>query len=282
MRLALLSCLLVAVPPTELPKPIATFDLPAQLTEVSGLTDMMDEHFVGCLQDEEAVLYVVDLRDGKVKQRFPFGPPGDMEGLTRVGDAFFALRSDGLIYELKRKGDRYVTTDSFQLELEHDNIEGLAYDERMGRVLVAPKDITKGDKAVRDKREVFAFDKTTHALLPSPVLTFSVSEVMRQAAAKGVKLPTRTTPKGREVPALKFRMASVAVHPKSDHYYILSAADHTLLVLDRKGGFVDLHVLDASLLPKPEGITFLANGDMILTSEGKDTPPRLVRYPAQR
>jgi uncharacterized protein YjiK len=266
--------------PGDLPKPSATFELPAQLMEISGLTDMMDAHTVGCLQDEEAVLYVVDLRDGKIKERYPFGPPGDMEGLTRVGDAFFALRSDGLIYALKRKGDRYEATDSFQLKLEHHNIEGLAYDERMGRVLVAPKDITKGDKAVRDRRDVFAFDKTTHALLPAPVLTFSVENVMRQAMAKGIRIPTRTTPKGREVPALKFRMASIAVHPRSDHYYILSAADHTLLVLDRKGGFVDLHLLDETLLPKPEGITFLPNGDMILTSEGKGTPPRLVRYPA--
>ncbi|HRH39821.1 MAG TPA: SdiA-regulated domain-containing protein [Flavobacteriales bacterium] len=282
MRTILSLALFVAAPamrPGELPKPTATYDLPAQLTEVSGLTEL-DAHSVACLQDEEAVLYIVDLHSGRIRERFPFGPPGDMEGLTRVGDTFFALRSDGLIYTLQRQAGRYVASDSFRVEIGHDNIEGLAFDERMDRVLIAPKDVPKGEKALRDQREVFAFDRATRTLLPQPVLSFSVEEVVRQAAAKGIALPTRTTPKGREVSALKLRLASVAVDPISDHYFLLSAVDRTLLVLDRNGAFVDLFLLNAALLPKPEGITFLPNGDLIITSEGKGTPPRLVRYPA--
>ncbi len=54
--------------------------------------------------------------------------------------------------------------------------------------------------------------------------------------------------------------------------------DQTLLVLDRKGGYVGLYLPDEKLLPKAEGITFLANGDMLIATEGKDAPPRLVRH----
>ena len=36
--------------------------------------------------------------------------------------------------------------------------------------------------------------------------------------------------------------------------------------------------LDERLLPKPEGITFLADGDLVLSSEGKGRPPVVVRY----
>lgn len=77
-------------------------------------------------------------------------------------------------------------------------------------------------------------------------------------------------------------MSSVAVDPTSDHYYLLSAVDRSLLVLDRKGAFVALYLLDEKVLPQPEGITFLPSGDMLITSEGKDGPARMVRYPAQR
>ncbi len=261
----------------DLRKPVSQLELPRELLEVSGLTEL-DDHRVACLQDEDATIYIVDLSTGEILERHPFGPQGDMEGLTRVGEELYALRSDGLIYQLQLKGANYSAVDSFHMELDHRNIEGLGYDERTGLILVAPKDILKGDPKMRDQRSVFAFDPATRKLLPKPVVTYSVKEIIRQAEAAGMKLPTRTNKKGKTVDAIKLRMSSIAVDPISDQYFLLSAVDQTLLVLDRKGTFVALHLLDANLLPKPEGITFLPNGDMLISTEGKNGPPRLVRY----
>ncbi|MBX2981897.1 MAG: hypothetical protein WBB32_01295 [Flavobacteriales bacterium] len=277
IAIALLVSSLTGGPRHSLPKPAAIVALPAELLEVSGLTDI-DAHTVACLQDEDATLYVVDIRNGQILERHPFGPPGDMEGLTRVGKDLYALRSDGLIYQLQLLAGHYTMVDSFHMQLDHRNIEGLGYDERTGLVLVAPKDVLKGDPERRDQRSVFAFDPADRKLLPEPVLTYSVQEIIRQAEADGMKLPMRTTKHGKTVDAIKLRMASIAVDPVSDHYFLLSAVDQTLLILDRKGGFVALHLLDADLLPKPEGITFLPNGDMLIATEGKNSPPRLVRY----
>lgn len=278
---SLLAFVLPVGPPLELPAPTAIIELPAELHEVSGLTDI-DDHTVACLQDEAATLYIVDIATGQVRERHPFGPAGDMEGLTRVGNGFYALRSDGLIHQLRRKDNHYITVDSFPLRLPRNNMEGLGFDEQNGLVLIAPKDIEKGNGDIRDRRSVFAFDTATHTLLPQPVLTYSVPTILRQAEASGIALPTRTTAKGKEVPLIKFRMSAIAVDPVSDHYFLLSAVDRSLLVLDRKGAFVALYLLDEKILPQPEGITFLKNGDMLISSEGKDGPPRLVRYPAQR
>ncbi len=258
-------------------RPSLRLDLPTELREVSCLTDV-DKHTVGCLQDEQATLYFLDVRTGVITGRHAFAGAGDMEGLTRVGQHYYALRSDGLVYTFSFANNRISAPDSFALRLPHGNIEGLAYDERMKRVLVAPKDVVKGDKGARDKRDVYAFDPATRALLTEPVLSFSVSSLLQQATTRGMSIPMRSTPKGREVPDIKLRMSSIAVDPVSDHFYILSAVDHALFVVDRKGGLVDLVVLDPRELPKPEGITFMPGGDMIITSEGKDSPPRLVRY----
>jgi hypothetical protein len=260
-----------------LPKPSAVIELPAELREISGLTEL-DDHAVACLQDEAAMLYTVNATNGRITGRHPFGPPGDMEGLTRAGDRTFALRSDGLIYRIGEQAGRFVAEDCFNLLLPYRNYEGLCYDPVSKLVLVAPKDNLKGGPELRDKREVFAFDPATYALQNQPVLTFSVKQVIRAAQADGVAIPMRTTDHGRKVPQLKFRMSSIAVEPATGHYFILSAVDQTLLVLDRKGGYVALYLLDEKLLPKAEGITFLANGDMLIATEGKDAPPRLVRY----
>ncbi|HNK69711.1 MAG TPA: hypothetical protein PKH36_13380, partial [Flavobacteriales bacterium] len=59
---------------------------------------------------------------------------------------------------------------------------------------------------------------------------------------------------------------------------LLSAVDRTLLVVDRAGKLIALEQLDEELLPKPEGITFLTNGDLVLSSEGKGGTPVIVRY----
>jgi uncharacterized protein YjiK len=110
------------------------------------------------------------------------------------------------------------------------------------------------------------------------VLQLSLQDLMTQAKALGISIPMKRTDNGREVPALKLRYSSVAVHPRSGHYYLLSAVDRSLLVLDRAGTLMHLAWLDERLLPKPEGITFLANGDLVLSSEGKGRTPVVVRY----
>jgi uncharacterized protein YjiK len=283
VRVILASALLFAVSnpfaqiPFDLEKPTRTYRLPPELLEVSALTDV-DDLTVACLHDEAAMLYLFDLRRGVIARRYAFGVPGDMEGLTRVGDEYFALRSDGLVYRFSLKGDAVQVLDTFRLALSNRNIEGLGYDERFDRVLVSPKDIPKGSPEVRDVRVIHAFDARTGKVLPEPVLTLSINTLIDQARAKGLPVPMRTTENGREVPALKLRFSSVAVDPRSDLIYLLSAVDRMVLVVDRQGDLVHLEQLDARAHPKPEGITFLPAGDLLISNEGKGTAPSIVRF----
>lgn len=263
--------------PFDLAKPARTYRLPPELLEVSALTDV-DDLTLACLHDEAAMLYLFDLRQGVIARRFSFGHPGDMEGLTRVGDQYFALRSDGLVYRLSLKDDAAQLLDTFRLALSNRNIEGLGYDERFDRVLVSPKDIPKGSPELRDVRVIHAFDARTGEVLPEPVLTLSINTLIDQARAKGLTVPMRTTDNGREVPALKLRFSSVAVDSRSDLIYLLSAVDRMVLVVDRQGDLVYLEQLDARAHPKPEGITFLPAGDLLISNEGKGTAPSIVRF----
>ncbi len=262
--------------PYDLKRPVVRFDLPAELREVSALTDV-DDSTVAVVQDEEAAIYFLSLTSGRVLRKAAFAVPGDMEGLTRVGSAYYALRSDGLIYHLLEDADNYVVRDTFRLRVPNNNIEGLGYDDRTQRILVSPKDHAKG-KEGRDERIVYVWDPHDASGRTSEQLDLSVERLIAEAKAKGIPVPMRTTDKGRKMPALKLRYSSVAVHPVSGHYYLLSAVDRVVLVLDREGGLVDLAQLDERLLPKAEGITFLPNGDLVMTSEGKERPAVLVRF----
>ncbi len=263
--------------PFELQRPDRSYKLPQELLEISALTDV-DEHTIACLHDEAAQLYFMDLRSGQVVRGSQFADPGDMEGLTRVGDEYFALRSDGLVYRLGLNEDEVVVRDTFTLRIPNRNIEGLGWDERNGVILISPKDIPKGKPEVRDKRKIFCYDPQSRRMCDRPALTLSLRQVVDQARRLGMEIPTKTTDKGRVVPALKMRFSSVAIDPFTDHFYLLSAADRVLLVVDREGGLVALEVLDEKLFAKPEGITFLPSGDMLISNEGKGSPPNVHRF----
>ncbi|HNR54873.1 MAG TPA: SdiA-regulated domain-containing protein [Flavobacteriales bacterium] len=262
--------------PYDMKRPSQVFELPALLIEVSALTDV-DDTTLACVHDESASVYFLSARSGRIVDSVTFAGPADMEGLTRVGSNYYALRSDGLIYRLSDRASRMQVIDTFRIDVPNRNIEGLGFDDHSGSVLVSPKDFVKGSKEGKDERLVYALDPGSMTSAPQVILKVSLDKLVRQALTKGIEVP-RTMKKGRERPALKLRYSSVAVHPVSHYYYLLSAVDHTLLVLDRQGDLVDLVVLDEKLLPKAEGITFMPDGDMWLSSEGKGRSAVLARY----
>lgn len=262
--------------PYDMKRPAQVFKLPALLVEVSALTDV-DDGTLACVHDESASVYFLSTGTGSIVDSVAFDGPADMEGLTRVGNTYFALRSDGLIYRLSDRASRMQVLDTFRIDVPNKNIEGLGFDDRTGMILISPKDFAKGSKEGKDERIIYALDPEATMKAPRTILKVSLDKLEKQAAAKGIEVP-RTKKKGKERSALKLRYSSVAVHPVSHHYYLLSAVDRTLLVLDRQGDLVDLVLLDGKLLPKAEGITFLPNGDMWLSSEGKGRDAVLVRY----
>jgi len=261
-----------SLPGYDLSNPISSFLLPDELEEISGMTDI-DEHTVACVQDERGRIFYVDLRSGRVWKSRKFAGRGDYEGLTRVGDALWVLRSDGLLLELMPAGNAPTVRRQVALDVEHRDIEGLGYDPFREVLLVAPKDPPSGGKGARGQRRVFMVDPKSGKQQASPALSTSVDRIVRDAKRAGIALPRRSGKKGKV--SLKARFSSIAVHPRTGRLYVASAADSTLLVLDRDGRLCAAHVFDDRELPKIEGISFTANGNLVISSEGVDSPSRI-------
>ena len=80
-------------------KVIKRWDLPAVLTEISGLAGMDNERFA-CIQDELGNIYVYNTAIAKIEKEISFAGFGDYEGITLVGDTAWVVRSDGRLYEV--------------------------------------------------------------------------------------------------------------------------------------------------------------------------------------
>lgn len=263
----------------DLASPSAAFDLPPELTEISALTGLADA-VVGCVQDELGALFQVDVRSGRVVARQRFGPDGDWEGLTRTGNDLWVLRSDGLLAHVQARGGELAVVRHFELATGHGDHEGLCYDRFARVLLVVPKDRPEGDKEARRQRHVFAVDPETGALRAEPALTLSLDAIGEEAAALGLELPHKRTARGKKRLDIALRFSEIAVHPVTGCYHLLSGVDGMLLVLDRQGRLRHLHFFDGDGFDQPEGVTFLADGSMVVASEGRDAPAslRVFRY----
>ncbi|MGB0930587.1 MAG: hypothetical protein ACPGVB_07415, partial [Chitinophagales bacterium] len=77
---------------------------------------------------------------------------------------------------------------------------------------------------------------------------------------------------------LAFQTSGIAIHPISGNYYLVSSKDNFFMILNPKGEFRYIRQLDSQLFRKPEGITFLPNGDLLISNEGLNEIADITRF----
>lgn len=248
--------------------------LPGVLAEASGLTDVSNTE-VAIVQDEQGVIFVYDLNLRRITKQVPFGPPGDYEGLTRLGDAMFVLASDGTLITVSDwRGAARVERRS--LDLPTSDNEGLGYDPFGNRLLVAPKSRWQSGKTHKHLRAVFALDLESKKLDVAPALVMDVNRLIDYANAHDHALPEKAK-KGKPRVALRFMPASIAVHPKTRELFVISAIDRVLASFDRMGNVTGYAKLDPERYRQPEGMTFLADATLVIANEAAGAEPELIQ-----
>jgi uncharacterized protein YjiK len=263
----------------DLRSPTTTFVLPDMLHEVSGLTDI-DAHTVACVQDENGIIFFYDLEEQAIVRQLEFHLDGDYEGITRIGKMIYILRSDGTIYGVENYDDPNFILHTYTTGIPAANNEGLCHDPVNNRLLIACKSKLGKGPEYKDKRAIYGFDLKTKELSTHPVFEFDVQKMREFALLHKIDLPMRTKGKngGTEEAVLKFKASAIGVHPIRKQLYVLSAADHMFFIFDLEGELLHMEPLDPRVFNKAEGITFMENGDMLITNEGQDHRPTLLRF----
>lgn len=260
----------------DLNQPTRQMILPHFLMEASGLTDVSTTE-VALVQDESGSFFIYDLKKRKVTKSVAFGPPGDYEGMTRVEDVIYILKSDGELFEVRNWRSTAQVT-SRRLKLSTKDNEGLGLDPVTQNLLIAPKSRWQKGKEYKNSRPVFTFNPKDSASKPETALVIDVAEIVQFATENGLSIPTLKTKKGKTQIGLHFRPASIAVHPKTGEFFIISAVDRTLASFDRSGKVTGFQHLPAHLFRQPEGITFLPDNSMVIVNEAAGHQPTLLQF----
>jgi hypothetical protein len=234
-----------------LPRPMRVFTLPQVLGEASGVT-LLDDRHLGLIDDEYGVLFIINSLNGNMVSTRRFGEDGDYEDLVSNGSRVFVLRSDGLIADIRdwRSATLDVRRHSIRLPSGCD-AEGLAFDTRAGRLLIACRNSVLG---------------TAGRVLQSVIVNEDRLQPDALPTALNVLLPPENS--GAAIRAsMPLEPSAIAVHPSSGDLYVLSASARSLVVLDRTRVARQLWRVSAPMFEKPEGLAIAAGNDVWVVSE---------------
>ena len=77
---------------------------------------------------------------------------------------------------------------------------------------------------------------------------------------------------------IEFRPSEIGINPVTNKLYVLSGMERLLFVFNMDGEIEYIEKLDQDLFPQPEGITFMKNGDMLISNDVKNNKPALLRF----
>jgi uncharacterized protein YjiK len=235
-------------------------ELNHSLNEISGITFLSGNLFAH--NDESATIFQVDENSGKLLKRFSIGNPAikdDFEDITSTSNKLYLITSKGDLYLFSEgKDGSNVGYKKFTTGISKGDIEGLCYDESTNSLLIACKG--NAGKYYKGYKVIFTFDLNSNKISPEPRFKISLNELKNKFGLKTLS------------------PSAITRNNKSGTFFILSSKDKAIIELSASGKILTAVKLDDYRHIQPEGITFSADGSLIISDEGGTDRATLTRY----
>lgn len=257
----------------DLATPDTTFKMPIDLIEISGLSMNTDGNTLLAVQDEKAIIYTIDIKNGEILAETSFWKDGDYEGIEKVGEKIYVVKSTGTIYEISQTEDGDVVMEKYKSALRKANdVEGLGYDLSTNSLLLSCKGSSSlGESTEELSKAVYAFSLDSMRLNETPKFLIHLADVQTylemSPMIQNVEKLTEYFQPGET--GFTFNPSAVAIHPKTKEIYLLSATKKLLVVLSTEGRIAHIEKLSKKIHPQAEGICFAADGTLFIANEGK-------------
>ena len=248
--------------------PSQTLVLSDNLDEISDLSLAADHESLWTVHDEKGILYRISIADGSILQQIEFQKKGDFESVATVGEQVVVGRSDGVLFVVDPKTEE-TTHFATQLGVAC-NLEGLCWDALNSRLLLACKS-PQGSGSNRHWA-VYALNLATRRMEKDPVFVVTGKAIADYLA----RHPEQ--PELRSSMATQFDPSAITIHPQSGLIYLTSTRGRMLAVLSPTGKLLRIEALERAVHPQPEGIAFLPDGTMFISSEARGKHPLLQRF----
>lgn len=253
-----------------------TVIIPRELKEISGIS-FANDSMVVAIQDETGIMFLFDLTKEAITRQWQFGDEGDYEDVAVAGNTVYIVSSSGTIFQIDNFLSQPAPAKKYKTPLtEKNNIEGLAWDEKNNRLLVAAKD--RGLKSKEDK-EIYAFDLATKKLNTEPVYSIRLKEI--EAFFEGDELEEASKDflkaLGNQKLNKVFRTSALTYHPKTGEIYVLTSLNNMIAVLSPSSGKIQRIIeLVGPDYNQPEGLAFTSDGRLFVSNESNGKKANII------
>lgn len=236
-------------------KPDAYYEMPDLLREVSGIAMLNSENML-CVQDELGIVFKYNLKTEYTENFHRFTDKGDFEDIALSGDTVHVLRSDGAVFSFDRNNKQ--NSKQTALSVASLNVEGLFYNANDNYMYLVSKE-----------SEVFKNEKEAHR----PVYRYRndgqyTLETYFEINTKAINQSLYDNHPSLKKQDVQFNPSAIAIHPKTQSFFVLSANDRLLAVYDSNNQLAEVYPLPAELYYKPEGLAFGTDGTLFISNEG--------------
>lgn len=267
--------------PYDLTAPSEIFELPGKLNEISGI-DFYKPGIIACHNDEDGEIFLFELENRKLKEKYKFAGDGDYEDIVIDGDTAYILRSDGKIYEVKAFTSKKTKTKKIKTPLSRNNdTEGLCYDKKNQYFLIACKERAgiKKDDDYRGKKAIYRFSILKDTLIDKPLLIDlkQLEEFYKTSAYEKFsrKLADKlTASSGSGI----FKPSGVAIHPLTGEIYVLASVGKKIVVIDENSNILAIEDISSKMFAQPEGICFDQDANLYISNESKGKNANILKF----
>lgn len=257
--------------------------LPSELVEVSGLAYNIKNESLMAVNDELGYIYELDTEEGRIQSKLKFADIGDYEGIEFMNEDLVVTRSNGKLYFYNLETDntyKIIRTDVST----RNNIEGITFDKKGNRLLLACKGVPHVPGVVEDTKGklICSYSLNDDNLMHETYILIKDKQLKKKVSS--IYADVGLTEK--QLKSLKDRVegfapSGLAFHPISGDLYILSAQKSLLVVVDAQKEIKHIHFLEQDIHVQPEGICFTPDGDMYISNEGKNRSAKIYLYTYQ-
>lgn len=243
-------------------------ELPEELNEISGITFLNDSVLVA-IQDEEGILFYYDLKQDRIIKKQNFAGPGDYEDLVRAGNDMYVITSEGVMSQIKNFQSLNPIYKIIPTPFSKKNdIEGMAYDAKNSRLLIAPKE--HGLDQDQTIKQIYGFDLKTMKFQAKPAYSIPLAEIESQFKGNALEESSKKFLKalGNENMKKIFRSSAITINDKTGEIFVLSSLNGLIIILSPDGRLNKIIQFSGPEYKQPEGIAFAPNGKLYISNEG--------------
>lgn len=250
------------------------FKVTNSLREISGLS--FYNNYIFTHNDEQGIIFKIDPKTGSIVNKIHFGKDADYEGIEITDNKAIVVKSNGdlCFYDFETE---QLSIKKNKLKTAND-VEGLCL-KNTSELLIACKGETLKDDSKNREKAIYSYNLQDHKLNKSPFLNITDKEIEKHLEEKF----NNTEFSKKELKKLinratVFSPSGIAIHPKTNEIYIISAKESLLLIFSAYKKLKEIIFLNKKQLPQPEGICFDNNTNLYISTEVEKGAGKIYKY----